>query len=70
MRRDLVKEIESRIDADDPECMNADEIEEWLESVTDETLWELFRECEISDGCLNIRARDIERAADTLLERQ
>lgn len=72
VRQDIVRELVSRIDPSEPadDDMTADEIEEWLDGMTDDQLWELVRECEIRDGALVIRPRDIACAADALIASQ
>jgi hypothetical protein len=70
VRRDIVRELVSRIDPEDPTDMSADdEIEEWLDTVDDETLGDLVHDRgEIYDGALHLSKHDIANAATALVE--
>lgn len=71
VRRDVTRELVSRIDPDDATCMSADEIEAWLDEVTDEQLWDIVHDRgDIYDGYLHLSAHDIEYAADMLVASQ
>lgn len=70
VRRDIVKELVSRIpESPSDDDMTADEIEAWLDEVSDERLWDLVHDRgEIYDGSLHLSSRDIEAAANALVE--
>lgn len=72
VRRDIAKELVSRIDPDDvsDDNMTADEIEAWLDGLSSDAIWEAVNRehsGETDEGILRIRPRDIERAADALI---
>lgn len=68
VRRELITEFTSRANVDDPSDATADEIEEWIEGLSSDVLWDLMHDRgEITDGAMHFHKRDFERAADALI---
>lgn len=67
VRRDLLAEFVSRIS--EPDDMTADELEEWIDGIDGDLLWDVVRDLgDICDGSLHLSKSDISKAADALLE--